>query len=507
MRLNIIILFFNLLSAQLYAQKEDYTWLMGYMLGPDNTPDTGAAIHTGTTILNFNYSPLKLTRYFHGLDLAHTNSSISDEQGNLLMYTNGTRIFNHQHKLLEGADSLCYGYSLYRKNTYYYQSGITIPQQSILLKQPNSSNIYTHFSTFVDSMNKPWTGPEYEYTSQLRMTTIDMSVNGGLGKVVKREEIILKDTLSESFTACKHSNGDDWWIVIEEINTNCIYALLFTKNGVTKIKNKQCIGIKHKESNHSRKVFTPDGRKFITINGYDGLKVYDFDRCRGILSNYKNIPIPEIPDSSFWGYSVAISSNSRFAYVTMTKYVVQFDLEAIDIAGSKVIVATYDGFKDSFAVGTVFHLMQLGPDGKIYISTGNSADKLHYIEFPDLKGMACNVRQHALQLPTIQFGIPSFPNFRLGKADEPCVSNVKENELNSVKLYPNPARDYLIIQLENNHSQNQVIFFDLLGREVFKMTLQEVNKVDISSLNDGTYTLHVFGDNNELIGKSILIKF
>ena len=74
-------------------------------------------------------------------------------------------------------------------------------------------------------------------------------------------------------------------------------------------------------------------------------------------------------------------------------------------------------------IATRFNLMQLAPNGKIYITVPSTRSRhLHMIDQPDSLGVACNVIQRGLELPYYHwFNMPSFPNYRLGPlAGSPC---------------------------------------------------------------------------------------
>ncbi|MCB0548394.1 MAG: PKD domain-containing protein [Phaeodactylibacter sp.] len=125
---------------------------------------------------------------------------------------------------------------------------------------------------------------------------------------------------------------------------------------------------------------------------------------------------------SAWSGGVAISPNSRFLYVSSFKNVYQYDLWAEDIPASKDTVAVWDGFMVPPVFATTFFLMQLGPDGKIYINSNNAVPYLHVINNPDLPGDSCDVCQHCVALPSWNsFSLPNFPNYRLGHLQgSPC---------------------------------------------------------------------------------------
>src|SRR5262249_28327684 len=143
---------------------------------------------------------------------------------------------------------------------------------------------------------------------------------------------------------------------------------------------------------------------------YD-LDLMNFDRCTG---NFSNLIHVAINDSSILG-GVAFSPDSKLLYVSSDLYVYQFDLSSSNIAGSQTIVAVYDGYKEDSVFVTNFGPAQLGPDGKIYLASANSARHIHAITDPNYKGIGCNVCQHCIQLPTFNYlTVANHPNYFLG---------------------------------------------------------------------------------------------
>jgi hypothetical protein len=142
-----------------------------------------------------------------------------------------------------------------------------------------------------------------------------------------------------------------------------------------------------------------------------GLEIFDFDRCTGSLSNTIHIPVDDTN-----GTGVAFSPNSRYFYISSVLDVYQFDTEAPDIAASQVHIAHWDStYSPTPPFATLFDIAQLAPDGKIYISTGNSTLRLHVINNPDEPGLACNMVQHGVVVPRYYSNsLPNHPNYHLG---------------------------------------------------------------------------------------------
>src|SRR5205085_3612754 len=126
-------------------------------------------------------------------------------------------------------------------------------------------------------------------------------------------------------------------------------------------------------------------------------------------------------------------------------HIFQLDMQATDIAASKTIVAEYDNFHTVQGLRTIFDLMKLAPDNKIYISTYEGSDVFHVINAPDSAGVDCRVTQHSFQLPDYNaFSMPNVPNYALGALNgSVCDSlNISINEIekdNLFVLYPNPS--------------------------------------------------------------------
>jgi polyhydroxybutyrate depolymerase len=79
------------------------------------------------------------------------------------------------------------------------------------------------------------------------------------------------------------------------------------------------------------------------------------------------------------------------------------------------------------------------------------------------------------------------------------ITSVKTNSIQTITIYPNPAKDYILLDLPKNRSSNlSVSIFNVLGEEVLKTnTIPENNSIDISQLPVGMYQLtSLFNDNN-----------
>lgn len=320
----------------LMAQKEDYIWLMGR---GSNTIDSSY----GGTVIDFNSQPPEFYYQFREMNLSQTNASICDTNGNLLFYTNGIYIANFLHEEMENSESLNPS-ELTNDN---YGIGLPLWQGALILPNPENHHKYYLLHEPVEygsTLDIPYYSDKWYYT------LIDMAENNGAGRVLEKNIPIIEDTLDlGKITAVKNGNGRDWWVLSPGFNDASYNEVLLTPEGlspatVQEVGTSIPYGV-------GQSVFSPDGKIYVRYNlisfshGGHLLNIYDFDRCEGLLSNHRQIPIP---DSAFAG-GVAISPNSRFLYVSSYKYIYQYDLHAESIEQSKDTIVIYDGFLAPFA--------------------------------------------------------------------------------------------------------------------------------------------------------------
>jgi hypothetical protein len=258
-------------------------------------------------------------------------------------------------------------------------------------------------------------------------------------------------------------------------------------------------------SNSGQAVFTPDGSKWIIFNPVDKVLIYDFNRETGELSNLERVN----PQDSGIFVGVAVSSNSRYAYLSALHDLYQIDLWDDDIQSSLIHIAHIDGFSDPTWPST-FSLAQLAPDCRIYIVNGGTNNYLHVINKPNEKGKACDFRQHSFYLPNRNYNgsLPNFPHFRIDEADI-CDSTIswipKEfwtGEKLDASIFPIPANDKINIRLSSPVMEElEYQMFDYQGRKVKRGLLEFLSQeieIDLSSINSGLYILQILNKKHQI---------
>ena len=394
----IISLLLCLLSIPLCSQNEAANWYFGY----------GAGIKFN--LANSSVSPVNDGQLF-------TNegcTSISDESGNLLFYTDGSTIWDKTHSfMLNGLGLL---------------GDASSTQSAIIVPKPKNPTIY-----YVFTVDNSLSG----FNAGLNYSVVDMSLNGGLGAVTTKNTnllelcsekltAVLKDCITKSIWVLTFAseNGD-----LEFFDTFHAFEVSETGVNTTAVKSKFPISILDARGYLK---LSPDGTKMACANftadqdnslSNDELFLYDFDVATGIASNQIALTLP---GENHNPYGVEFSPNSQLLYIHASNNfrrlnnsgpgeiqvpedqksaLVQFNLSAPDIQNSQIVIDDRILYRGG---------LQLGPDGKIYRAlSATYSDGLPYlgvINNPNIVGTGCNYRHNAINLsPNLSSqGLPPF---------------------------------------------------------------------------------------------------
>lgn len=435
--------------------------------------------------LDFQSGNMAITTMTRAIGYRRTAANISDANGALLFSTNGAFLAD------ANGDTLLNGSGLNPSSyTSDHPEGLYIPQACLIVPKPEASTLYYLLHSTADLQV-----PSY-FATQLYLTVVDMSLVGGLGAAVLKNEIVLSDSLvGGKISAVRHANGRDWWVFCHKKATNIFYRLLVTPEGVS-TPQQQAIGVVRNYLG-GQVCFSPQGDKFAYYWGMAGedLEIFDFDRCTGLLSNPAHILIN---DANSQG-GVAFSPNGRYLYVSSIEDVYQYDVQAPDISASMVHIAEWDGFySPSPPFATLFDLAQLAPDGKIYISTGNGTQHLHVIHDPDSAGFACNMEQHGIALPRyFSNSIPNHPNYHLGPVDGSVCDSLGINTAvaeavveQAIQAYPNPSNGTFTLSYAVQPIAGELEVRDLSGRLVLRERISpwtQMHRVQLEGEAAGMY--------------------
>jgi hypothetical protein len=461
----------------LYGQnKRDYVWITGH----NSEPTAGLETYS----LNFNESPFEVKHINAGLEYTQNNASICDYDGNLLFYSNGCAVANREHQIMPNGRDINEGewFDIFWGGDC--SNGYPGTQNILALPDPGNINGYYLITTpRIHDVNGP------TFIRDIQYSYIDMTLDGGLGDVTTKNEVFYneKKILGNYLTAVQHANGRDWWIVQPTQDSNQYLKFLIDPLGIH-LYDDQFLGCNFhwNASAAGTARFSPDGNKYAYFNGFDQLKLFDFDRSTGQLSNLQEIFIDSLNNFS----AIEFSPNGRFLYFSMIEKLFQLDFQKLESPNALVLIDEWNGAQDPFP--TIFYLMQRGPDCRIYMCSTSSTNTYHIINNPDEKGEACNFVQQGLSLPYISAtaNFPHFPNFRIDEEEvcDPTISSVFNIPVaiqSSLDIYPNPVDG--IIHINSSIGFESIKIIQLDGRLVIDREFQQ--NIDVSHLDNGMYVI------------------
>lgn len=433
-----------------------------------------------------------------------TQGNISDDNGNILMSSNGVYIAD------ASGDTMLNGYGInpgWAVNNN--PGGLPQPYANLFLPMPGDSNKYILFHQAADIA----TGFACPY---IYYSIVDISLNAGLGEVISKNNIALSGTFGWGFAACKHGNGRDWWITAMPNLATGIYKFLLTPNGV------QYIGLQNFTIQNfawgytGQPSFSPDGSKFAFggsygINGMNYLScisLFYFDRCSGLFSLDTTIDYSD----NYISYASAFSSNSKYLYFSSSERMYQYNTDSLSSSPHQLIAINDTFGSPNPPFFTNFYLMYLAANGKIYLGSGSSVQHLHEINYPDSAGLACDVQLHNVFTNCFYIGVPNHPNYYLGrKIGSPCdsLTSISEIEHNfRFSISPNPSNgNFKIIYLLPQNKSGTLQIFDITGKEVYNQNLPQWSTLQYFSLpqlTNGIYNLTI-NSSNQVVNKKIVI--
>ena len=474
------------------AQYKNNKWLLGaYSDYPPPWGNSKIEFSNNNRIINNDPRNMHFNACFSGL---------SDKNDNWFVYSNGSAICNKNN------DTLVNGFGLSNVGNIFAYTGLPLPALCILFPGDTVNN--RHYIFHAESLM----GTNFVYSPRLYYSVFDPLAANGRGEVISKNILVVDDTLdAANILPVRHANGRDWWVTVKQSRSNMFYSILVTPDSVfapfsyytqansTNLGGQAC--------------FSPDGRCYVSFSNSSQLEIYDFDRCTGLLNNYRSKFI-----TNNTAGSTSFSPNSRYLYITSVDTLWQFDLQAPDVLASQTFIAKYDGFVDStFNNNTLFWWHWLAPDGKIYIVSGNQARVLHVINNPDLPGLTCDFQQHSVSIPTVNnkttptsinlalYHLPGSPCDSLG------LGNPKMQITNSVlKITPNPSDGIFSIEYIPQRVSGMLYVYDIAGKEVYREYVSpysSIKNLDLSlKLKNGMYAISLVFDSNRLTQKIIIQK-
>ena len=343
-----------------------------------------------------------------------------------------------------------------------------------------------------------------------------MTLQNGLGDVASKNNVLLNGDLG-NFTAVRHGNGRDWWILVPEFSNVKWHAFLLTPQGILPLPPQTVSMGGYLCEHHGQTAIAPDGSKLANW-GDCKMTVFDFDRCSGLFGATLEMAIPA---HWFAGAGAAFSPSGRYLYATDHNVLLRADLESshpkLDTMRFSYGVGNYD------VPGNTFHYLVNGFNGTIYGNIPSRAKFYHALKNPDGASIDdINFVPQSVSLPVTNVRtFPHFPNFRLydlpGSACDTLGINApvsatqepdKEAEQQAFMwIYPNPAKDLLHIELQPTSLPAQVVFWDALGRQVLTQPLYATTTtLSVAPLQNGLFLVAVTDKTGKRLVRKLIIQ-
>lgn len=331
----------------------------------------------------------------------------SDEQGNLLFYTDGTTVYNRNHQVMPNGGGL--------------SGGPSATQSGVIVQDPGNADRYYVF--YINNAG-----------SQSYYATVDMTLNGGLGDVVVKNTAI-QAVGGEKIAAWPHANGTDIWVIL--VNQNNIFARLLTSGGLGAAVTSN---ITSSGRRYGQMKFSPNGQQMAIAaypNSFSGylVQLVDFNNSTGQFSNLRQWAQDE-------PYGVEFSPNGDYLYITdmgwgsSPGHIYQYTLAgnttgaAIGASGISILSANH-----------LFASLQIAPDGKIYMATSvvgnNPRNGLAVINAPDNPGVAANAVADQITFTggaMSRSGLPNIPAYQLRSTPIITVADITQTCFSTIEL-------------------------------------------------------------------------
>lgn len=274
-------IFFLLLIGFAFSQSEADKWVVS----PNSLVDFsgGGAVLIGTV---------------SNADFAESGTCISDETGNLLFYSDGEFVWGADGNVLPNGNDL---------STASSNSLITTTQGSIFIDKPNDENQYYLISLSANGI--------------LSYCVLDRTLNSGFGDVVSKQNLIVRDTLTEKMAVAKHCNNKDYWLVVVKVKYQTIDPPVYTLEFLSYLVTEHGINPSPVRSSvqticslYGQMKFNNAGNE-LAFAETNTLVLCNFDPSSGVISLKREISLPLGN-----GYGLEYAPNDSLIYINEKQY-------------------------------------------------------------------------------------------------------------------------------------------------------------------------------------------
>jgi hypothetical protein len=352
-------------SANSFAQNEANVWWFGHEVGLDFNTTPPTLLNTTIPIITYEGS-----------------ASISDPAtGQLIFATDGTTVWYPNGTVVPGGTGLKGNYSS--------------AQSALIVPNPANTNQWYIFTANVNPPNGTPYGHNYYVVTRTGSTLAVGAVNPLLGPTVSTEQL-----------AALGDGSGGYWVMAHGVGNNKFYAFHVPSTGVvnsTPVISSVGTAIGAADYISSMKANSCQNKLGVTNYGSGIAEVYNFDNSSGTVTSllYSKTGVTHV-------YGLEFSPNDAYLYYgTLDGTMYQMDMST----GTSTLTGW---IPPPNGVGN-FGQLQLAPDGKIYVTSENTASTsyLGTISYPDSVYTSAVYNNTAVNISTVNsyfplLGLPTF---------------------------------------------------------------------------------------------------
>lgn len=337
----------------------------------------------GNSDVNFSTNPPTVTSA--GNVNQYGNASITDDNGNLLFYTNGFSVWNKNHQLIQ---------NIY--NPLYLTSYSTLLQKVVIVPQPNSSRYYIFNQTPDNYLNG-----QYNYFHIYNYSIVDFT-NNPLGEIIDFSqnnsgwyyrtlqasgvgEPVQGQGFNGPLTVSKNSTDTGYWIITQGDATTSVegfnaYKLDSSGLDLAPITSTWTSSLTSINNQNLTFKFSPNNSKIGILqsnNSYSESKfyTYDFNNATGVFSNKLSYTFTQ---PFFSAFNFEFSQDSQKVYFAKWDLIVK-DITTLNSAARIITNLPTIPTPDPAQNIAIKWQLQRDKNGEILV-TGNSLNTIRKID-------------------------------------------------------------------------------------------------------------------------------
>lgn len=343
-------------------------------------------------------------------------ATITDKNGDLLFYTNGVKVWNYKHQIINTVDLM----------------GTKSSTSIAVCLKPGTQNEYYIFTTdekggdigltySLLKIEEIQSNQSLERMKSKALYTPDLIEKNIRYLFVEINQKIVSQPVSEKLCLVPHANGKDIWLITHLWNSDRFLSVLITQKGF-KDRVESVLGSVHKnkfKTNGSEAIgalkSSHDGKKIASVTSYrdnSPLEIFDFNSMSGKLSNIQSIPLEGN------SYGLEFSPDNSKIYVSFLSG--PNNLVQVDLSKNKV-----SPISKKIDPQVSYGALQLAPNGKIYVAKTHHT--LDVIDSPNRSAESCGYKKAFISLGETfsVYGLPVKPLVKYEEMNEP-IKSVKE---------------------------------------------------------------------------------